>query len=162
MQGVLAPLDLSEPPHEMSLQGLKERVCYFLPAQQDVTTRVEEIAVHKPGHPTMMHRLRIGSAACVAPMGVFHPKMMQPGDQQRSHRKPWRDAEEVCDDDYVAEMLLTRPGGAGQSHQDDKWAPRGLLFSFLGLATSASEFESSHPNPARQTFNPTSQFLALF
>jgi hypothetical protein len=117
---VLRKLDENEPAHMEAFKRLKERVTYLLAPQQEVMTRSDEIRLVVPGKPGgSLHRLKMGNAACVAPMGLFVPRLFQPLDWRAAERKAWSDPEEVVDDDFIVEMLQNRPGG-GASAQDDR------------------------------------------
>ena len=117
---VLGKLDHNQPAHVEALKRLKERVTYLLAPQQEVMTRSDEIRLIVPGKGAgTLHRLKMGNAACVAPMGLFVPRLFQPLDWQAAQRKAWSDPEEVVDDDFIVEMLQNRPGG-GASAQDDR------------------------------------------
>ncbi len=65
---------------EEALKTLKERVCHLLPPQQDIITKSEEVVIHRAGHPSTVHRIRMGTPACVTPMGLFAPRLLCPID----------------------------------------------------------------------------------
>jgi len=118
-QSILGMLDEDEPTHVSVFRAFKDRMVYVLPPQQELSVKTDEIQLARPGEPTTLHKLRVLGAACIPPLGFFSPKLFGAVDWSSAERKPWADAEEVVDDEFIHEMLQNRPGG-GSNAQDER------------------------------------------
>ncbi|KAJ1493184.1 hypothetical protein T484DRAFT_1879556 [Baffinella frigidus] len=121
-QAVLEPFEQSEPVHREAFRIFRDNVLQLLAPQQDILAKSEDIILQFPKRAgkASLHRVRVGSSAFVAPMGLFYPKLLAPLDWSAAERKPWFEAQDLMDDDYIADMLANRPGGTGSLQADDK------------------------------------------
>jgi hypothetical protein len=109
--GGLAEYDPAEPAHARELQGFRERICYLITPQTEVTLKTDQLVLRKPGAPARIHRLKLGNTGCIGPMGLFHPGLFAPLAVDAAQRKPFSDPEEIMDEDFIIDMLQNRPGG---------------------------------------------------